>query len=164
MAFYFLIFFAFLFFLSNIFLVGSFIQRRDGKFSTISILSHVLLVAEPLSFALKNSATVIRCCRDVWRLCEDLYYSLNYDDDDKKNVLLSCKSEKNNELRRRNVWRQLMVNGLERISPIFIVHGLGFKVEHKRVRVRNDTIEPTSLNLPTETFSPSSSKINHKLK
>lgn len=27
---------------------------------------------------------------DVWRLCEDLYYSLNYDDDDEKNVLCCC--------------------------------------------------------------------------
>lgn len=43
-----------------------------------------------------------------------------------------------------------MVNGSERIFPIFIVHGLSFKVKHKRVRVKNATIHPPSLNSPTK--------------
>lgn len=94
----------------------------------------VQFIVQSLNFALKNLLARLMRCGDVWRVCEDLYDSLNYDDDDKKNVLLLLllsgdPSKKNNELWVECVWRQLMVNGSERILPIFFCNVLFYRCE-----------------------------------
>lgn len=59
--------------------------------------------------------------------------------------------------------RQLMVNGSERVSPIFVVHGLGFKTRPgTRLRLfRSCNFEKLSAR---PAIFLSSSKINHNLK
>lgn len=59
---------------------------------------------------------------------------------------------------------QLMVNGLERILPIFIVHGLGFKLDHDS-RACGKSVEMFRFVANRVDFPAlPPSKINHKLK
>jgi hypothetical protein len=66
-------------FFPNIFIVGR--RRRDDEVNSTSSLD--ALPSSP-SLTLAEVSELWGC--DVWRLCDDFYYSLNYDDDDKKNV------------------------------------------------------------------------------